>query len=95
MQKNISLSKAEPAQGLSMLEHIACTRQCQQKADGPWPDDLNLYVSRGLQANLAAWYPWKNHLENVIRMDSCAIIVIGPVMGLRNAEKDVRPNSAA
>ena len=43
--KNISLSKAEPAQGLSMLEHIACTRQCLQKADAPWPDDFNLYVS--------------------------------------------------
>ena len=32
--------------------------------------------ARGVQANLAAWYPWKNHLENHTRMDSCAIIMI-------------------
>ena len=39
--------------------------------------------ARGLQANLAAWYPWKNHLEAAIRMDSCCIVVIGPAMKVR------------
>ena len=39
--------------------------------------------ARGLQANLAAWYPWINHLENAPRIDSCAIIVIGPCEGIR------------
>ena len=39
--------------------------------------------ARGFQANVAAWYPWKNHLEETVRMDSCAIFVIGPVMGVR------------
>ena len=39
--------------------------------------------ARGLQANLAAWYPWINHLENVPRIDSCAIILIGPCEGIR------------
>ena len=37
--------------------------------------------ARGFQANLAAWYPWKKSGEAKIRMDSCAIIVIGPVAG--------------
>ena len=39
--------------------------------------------ARGLQANLAAWYPWKKSDEAKVRMDSCAIIVIGPAVGLR------------
>ena len=39
--------------------------------------------ARGLMANLAAWYPWKNHLESGIRMDSCCIVVIGPARGVR------------
>ena len=39
--------------------------------------------ARGLQANLAAWYPWINHLETVPRIDSCAIILIGPCEGIR------------
>ena len=38
--------------------------------------------ARGFQANLAAWYPWKKSDEAEIRMDSCAIIVIGPAVGL-------------
>ena len=29
--------------------------------------------ARGLQANLAAWYPWIKHLETFPRADSCAI----------------------
>ena len=37
--------------------------------------------ARGIQANLAAWYPWKKSGEAEIRMDSCAIIVIGPAVG--------------
>ena len=39
--------------------------------------------ARGLQANLAAWYPWRKHLETFPRVDSCAIIVIGPCEGIR------------
>ena len=39
--------------------------------------------ARGLQANLAAWYPWKNGLEVALRIDSCAIIVIGLAVGVR------------
>ena len=39
--------------------------------------------ARGVQANLAAWYPWKHHLESSIRIDSTAIFVIGPRDGLR------------
>ena len=39
--------------------------------------------ARGFQANLAAWYPWKHVRETAVRMDSCAIIVIGPCAGLR------------
>ena len=39
--------------------------------------------ARGFQANLAAWCPWKKSDEAKIRMDSCAIIVIGPAVGLR------------
>ena len=39
--------------------------------------------ARGLQANLAAWYPWIKHLETVPRVDSCAIILIGPCEGIR------------
>ena len=39
--------------------------------------------ARGLQANLAAWYPWQNDLESHVRLDSCAIIIIGPCAGMR------------
>ena len=39
--------------------------------------------ARGLQANLAAWYPWKNYLEALPRIDSCAMILIGPCEGIR------------
>ena len=55
--------------------------------------DLNMQLfpavaelrARGLQANLAAWYPWINHLETHPRIDSCAIILIGPCEGIRMA----------
>ena len=39
--------------------------------------------ARGLQANLAAWYPWQNELESGPRIDSCAVIMIGPCEGIR------------
>ena len=39
--------------------------------------------ARGLQANLAAWYPWKHELEDHVRLDSCAIIMLGPCAGMR------------
>ena len=39
--------------------------------------------ARGLQANLAAWYPWTNCLEALPRIDSCAMILIGPCEGIR------------
>ena len=55
-----------------------------------WPTVVELRA-RGVQANLAAWYPWKNGLEAAVRIDSCAIIVIGLAVG---GEKDVRPFSA-
>jgi len=53
--------------------------------------DLNMQLfsavaelrARGLQANLAAWYPWRNEHESVPRIDSCAVIVIGPCEGIR------------
>ena len=53
--------------------------------------DLNMQLfsvvtelrARGLQANLAAWYPWKNYLEALPRIDSCAMILIGPCEGIR------------
>jgi hypothetical protein len=32
---------------------------------------------------LAAWYLWTNHLETFPRIDSCAIILIGPCEGIR------------
>ena len=37
--------------------------------------------ARGLQANLAAWYPWKHHDEGKNRTDSTAMFVIGPCVG--------------
>lgn len=39
--------------------------------------------ARGLQANLASWYAWKHEHEEPIRVDSCAIILIGPVQAVR------------
>ena len=39
--------------------------------------------ARGVQANLAAWYPWKKQSETCVRMDSCCILVIGPCEGAR------------
>ena len=39
--------------------------------------------ARGLQANLLAWYPWKNQHEADVRIDSCAIISIGPAMAVK------------
>ena len=39
--------------------------------------------TRGLQANLAAWYPRELQYENETRIDSCAIIVIGACEGIR------------
>ena len=39
--------------------------------------------ARGVQANLAAWYPWKYDQDSSIRIDSTAIFVIGPCAGLR------------
>ena len=37
--------------------------------------------ARGFQANLIAWYPWKVDGSEMVHMDSCAIIAIGPLMG--------------
>ena len=39
--------------------------------------------ARGIQINLAAWYCWKNHLEQHVRADSCAIFRLGPCQGIR------------
>jgi hypothetical protein len=39
--------------------------------------------ARGLQANLASWFPWKTGHENVARIDSCCVIIIGPTQGIR------------
>ena len=54
---------------------------------GDWNMQLFSVVTelraRGLQANLAAWYPWKNELESGPRIDSCAVIMIGPCEGIR------------
>ena len=33
--------------------------------------------ARSLQANSVAWYPWKYEMELAVRIDSCAIIIIG------------------
>ena len=39
--------------------------------------------ARGLQANLASWYPYQVHDEEDVKMDTCAVIVIGGCMGCR------------
>ena len=39
--------------------------------------------ARGLQAHLAAWYPWKHQHEDLVRIDSSAIILIGPMHAIR------------
>lgn len=38
---------------------------------------------RGLQVNLAAWYPWRAPFETTTRIDSTAIFIVGPVNGIR------------
>ena len=40
-------------------------------------------TARGLQVNLAAWYPWQAPCEAVTRMDSTAMFIIGPLVGCR------------
>ena len=39
--------------------------------------------ARGLQANLAAWFPWKMSYASQARMDSCCVILIGGTQGIR------------
>ena len=39
--------------------------------------------ARGLQVNLAAWYPWEAPYEQKTRIDSTGIFIIGPVLGIR------------
>ena len=38
---------------------------------------------RGLQVNVAAWYPFKAPYETTTRIDSTAIFIVGPVDGIR------------
>ena len=38
--------------------------------------------ARGFQINLAAWYCWQNHIERIVRADSCAISVLALARGL-------------
>ena len=38
---------------------------------------------RGLQVNLAAWYPFHAPFETATRIDSTAIFIVGPVDGIR------------
>ncbi len=40
-------------------------------------------LARGLQVNLAAWYPWQMVSESEPRADSEAIFIIGPFSGAR------------
>ena len=40
-------------------------------------------LARGIQVNLAAWYPWQMQFESVPRIDSEAIFIIGPCNGTR------------
>ena len=37
--------------------------------------------ARGFQANLLAWYPWQVEGSEMVHLDSCAIIAIGPLVG--------------
>ena len=39
--------------------------------------------ARGVQANLASWYPFKTVHDTRVKMDSCAVLVIGGCMGCR------------
>ena len=39
--------------------------------------------ARGLQVNLATWYPFRQDLEPYARIDSNAMFIIGPVVGIR------------
>ena len=49
--------------------------------------------ARGVQANLAAWYPWKKQSETCVRMDSCCILVIGPCEGARKLYDPIALNA--
>ena len=40
-------------------------------------------LGRGIQVNLAAWYPWMMAMETEPRIDSEAIFIIGPCSGAR------------
>jgi hypothetical protein len=40
-------------------------------------------LARGIQVNLAAWYPWQMAMESLPRIDSEAIFIIGPFSGAR------------
>ena len=40
-------------------------------------------LARGIQVNLVAWYPWQMQLEDKPRIDSEAILIIGPCSGVR------------
>ena len=39
--------------------------------------------ARGLQANLASWFPWRTAHEKDAMIDSCCVIIIGPTLGIR------------
>ena len=39
--------------------------------------------ARGIQVNLAAWYPWQHATEVDVRSDSCGLFIIGPTVGIR------------
>lgn len=53
--------------------------------------------ARGLQVNLAAWYPWKHRNEAEPRMDSTAMFVIGPCAGAHKifGVETIRPSAVA
>ena len=40
-------------------------------------------LARGIQVNLAAWFPWQAEQEDAPRIDSEAIWIIGPCSGAR------------
>ena len=39
--------------------------------------------ARGVQVNLAAWYPWQKDGDTSVKMDSVAIFLIGPCAAVR------------
>ena len=68
-----------------LAEHI--TKYCARFLAGDFNMALFQVVpelrARGIQINLAAWFPWKKEATQEVVIDSCAIFVIGGVDGAR------------